>query len=213
MTAIIFDFDGTIMDSESVAYKVWSEIFAEHGATLSLETWVQCVGKPMGTFNPCEEIEKQTGKKVDHKALTAKKQDQKSIECDHLQTMEGVKEVIAFAKSKDLKLAVGSSSNSKWVEHHLSRMNLRSDFESVVCVNHVAKGKPDPDIFLQSAKNLGVKPEECIVLEDSVAGIEAANRAGMKSIAIPNPITKGSDFSHANIVLGSLLDLESRVFG
>ena len=120
----------------------------------------------------------------------------------------GVVEVLDEARQRGILTAVGSSSPCDWVKGHLERLSLFERFETVVTYDDVNEPKPSPEIFELVLKRLDVKPDDALVLEDSANGVLAASRANIRVVAVPNSVTEVMDFSLANEVLGSLLELD-----
>ena len=207
LQAVIFDFDGTMVDTESCAYDAWAEIYQEFGCQLPLSEWQRCVGASYSAFDPVDYLSQLSGQEHDRDALMARKNAVKSERADQSPLLPGVQELIIEAQNIGLKLAVASSSPYDWVHHHLTRTGLRDLFPIVVTKEDVKRVKPDPQIFLTAAERLEIAPSACLVLEDSLNGILAAKKAGMVCVAVPGPITKSLDFSTADIRLGSLLEL------
>ena len=213
--AIIFDFDGLIVDTETPAFHAWSAIFREHGVTLKLAEWVQCVGTDHGIFDPVDHLDvllKAGGlaKDLDRIALFADKDQRKSAISAVQPVLPGVVERMAEARALGLKIAVASSSGATWVKGHLSRIGLDVRVDAVVTKEDVARVKPFPDIYLKAAAVLGVAPAEGIAFEDSLNGVKAAKAAGMRCFAIPNGVTSGLDFAAADGVFPSLAALSLR---
>ena len=108
---------------------------------------------------------------------------------------------------------MASSSPSVWVERHLGGRGLLPRFQVVATSDLVERGKPWPDVFLEAATRLAVEPGRCLVIEDSHNGVTAAKAAGMICVAVPNPVTEGTDLSGADLVLDSVADLPWADFG
>ncbi|MBM7604316.1 HAD superfamily hydrolase (TIGR01509 family) [Metabacillus crassostreae] len=191
--AIIFDFDGLILDTETHEYEVLSEIFKEHDCELPLSVW----GKVIGTksdFSPYTYLEEQANKVIDHSSIK-KQLEERFTKRIHLEEARpGVIDYIMTAKELGLKVGLASSSSYKWVSTHLKRLNLLDEFECIRTSDHVEQVKPDPALYVEAAKCLNVEPEECIAFEDSANGALAAKRAGMKCVIVPNSVTKNLDF-------------------
>ncbi len=107
-----------------------------------------------------------------------------------------------------MKVGLASSSNYEWVSTHLSRLNLLDRFECIRTSDHVEFVKPDPALYIEAAKCLGVKPEECIAFEDSANGALAAKRAGMKCVTVPNSVTKELEFCEVDHRVESMAEME-----
>jgi beta-phosphoglucomutase-like phosphatase (HAD superfamily) len=119
-----------------------------------------------------------------------------------------VVELLDVAHAEGVPVAVASSSTRDWVETHLCRLGLRDRFEAVLTRDDVEQAKPAPDLFSAAARALGVAPERSIVFEDSFNGCTAAKAAGMVCVVAPNRITMIQDFSHADLVVDSLVELD-----
>ncbi|MCV9887282.1 HAD family hydrolase [Metabacillus halosaccharovorans] len=205
--AVIFDFDGLILDTETHEYEVLCEIFREHECELPLEVW----GKLIGTksdFNPYTYLEEQAKRKIDHAELKLVEKDRFNKRIQEEKARPGVIEYLDAAKELGLKVGLASSSNYEWVSSHLSRLNLLDRFECIRTSDYVEHVKPDPALYLEAAKCLGVKPEECIAFEDSANGALAAKRAGMKCVTVPNTVTKGLEFCEVDHRVESMAQME-----
>jgi HAD superfamily hydrolase (TIGR01509 family) len=205
--AIIFDFDGLILDTETHEYEVLCEIFAEHECELPLSIW----GKLIGTksdFSPFTYLEEQAKKVLDHNELSNLQKERFSQRIAQENARPGVNDYLEAAQTLGLKIGLASSSNYEWVSTHLKRLNLLDRFECIRTSDHVEVVKPDPALYLEAAKCLGVKPEECIAFEDSANGALAAKRAGMKCVTIPNTVTRDLDFCKVDHSLESMANME-----
>jgi len=205
--AVIFDFDGLIMDSEWPAYVAWSEIYQRFGVSLSLKDWVSCVGGYKTGFDPVLYLKEQVGESIDGEALFAEKEARKAALCELEPTLPGVLERIKEASKLGLTLAVASSSDRQWVDSHLIRLGIRDYFFGVITRSDVINAKPAPDLYLKAATTLDVKAESCIAIEDSLNGVNAAKAAGMFCVAVPNRVTRVLDFAAADIRVDSLANL------
>jgi HAD superfamily hydrolase (TIGR01509 family) len=119
-----------------------------------------------------------------------------------------VEKLLRLLKEKKLRIALSSSSARHWIDLILARLKIRGFFEVVVSREEVKKSKPWPEIYLLTAKKLSLTPKECLVLEDTPPGIEAAKKAGMKCLAVPNKFNQQADFSQADWVLRSLVEID-----
>ncbi len=207
LQAVIFDFDGLILNTEWPHFEVWRDIYAQRGYTLLLEQYTQCVGADHSHFDPFGNLEELTGQTLSKDEIDAIRLPRLREAVAALEVMPGVRERIAEAQDIGLKLAVASSSDHGWVDGHLKRLGLWDHFQAVVARDDVAQVKPAPDLFLLAAARLDVEPSGCVVFEDSHNGIVAAKRAEMLAIAVPNRVTEVSDFSMADAVLTSLDDI------
>ena len=201
--AVVFDFDGTIADTESLEYETWSEEFVAHGVSLDLDEWIQCVGG--GNWNVLDHLETLTGP-LDRSAVVASRRARFDARAEGLDTRTGVRGLIAQLDSRGTSLAVASSSYRGWVCGYLAEFGLAGSFPVVVTRDDVQQTKPAPDLFLLAAQRIGVPPAQCVAIEDSPKGIAAAREAGMKVVAFPNPVTESFDLSGADLVVRTLED-------
>ena len=205
--ALVFDFDGLIVDTEAPDYESWREVYEAHGGTLLLEEWTQYIGLGAAStpFNPYEHLQSQVPQVLDREAVRSHRR-KLYLDRVHAQPiLPGVQEYIRDAKRLGLKLAVASSSDCAWVTGHLLRLNLFHDFDVIRCADHVANTKPHPELYLAAVKNLGVLPHEAIAFEDSSHGVSSAKAAGLYAVAIPNAMTHRLPLEHADLRLNSAL--------
>ena len=208
MNALIFDFDGLILDTELPDFVSWQEVYASFGIELPLELWLTIVGGlSEAQFEPHEYLESKLNIKVDREQIWVQRRKSYLNHLEDQPILPGVEAILRDASEAGLKLGIASSSPCNWVLGHLTRLGLKSWFDVVITADDVAKTKPDPSLFLLTASKLRVKPSEVIVFEDSLNGVTGAKRAGMFVVAVPNQITKYSDFSAADLCVDSLADL------
>jgi len=201
--AIVFDFDGLILDTEEPVYRSWLEVYQAHGEELPFERWVQIVGSTNTLFHPQYHLEERLGKPLPKEVLERRIGRRTEMVLAQA-VLPGVQQHLDAAREMGLKLGVASSSTREWVEGHLARLGILERFQCVRCRDDVANAKPEPDLYLAVLDCLDVKAAEAIAIEDSPNGIAAAKRAGMRCVAIPNPITAGLDLSEADMTLASL---------
>lgn len=202
--ALVFDFDGVILETETPAFETWSEIYREHGHELPRERWVENIGASAWPFDALEHLASLVTAPFDHDAINARREARKIELVAALETMAGVREYLRDARRLGLRTAVASSGSDAYVSGHLARLGLRDSIDVVVCRDHVARGKPFPDLYLRAIEELGVAGTEAIAFEDSANGIAAAKAAGLRCVAVPNPITSTLDLSAADVRLDSL---------
>lgn len=208
--AVLFDFDGIIIDSEWPIYESWKRAFEAEGQTLAIETYVQCIGSDFDTWSPEKYLEELTGEEFDWPAINAKRQVELEADLEGVQPLPGVLDLFekfVSTGSGAKKLAVVSSSSHHWVDSWLEKLDLVRFVDHVVCRGDAPRIKPAPDLYLEAVKRFSLKPEECVVIEDSLNGVIAGNDAGCPTIAVPSRLTSCLDFSIANAVANSLTDL------
>jgi len=208
LKALIFDFDGLMIDTESPEYVALCEIYAEYGHTLPITTYVLIVGSEYNEqFEPISYLRGLTGEAVDVEAFWQRMNSRRMDIIEKLPPLPGVEDLIRDAKTRGIKLAVASSSPHSWVDKHLKRLNLFHYFDVIKCKDDVARVKPMPDLFLAALKELHMQKNEVVIFEDSLNGIIAAQRAGIRVIAVPNQITTHSKIQGEIMRLQSLADI------
>lgn len=212
LQAVIFDFDGLLLDSEWAAYGAWSAIYESYGQHLKLEKWVLCVGSGYHMFDPVFELETLTGLSFNRQELIATKDSLKSEACARLPLMDGAFELLKHLDEANVKIGLASSSSRSSIEKHLKRLQIDTFFDASVTGDEVLRIKPHPDLFLKCAQLLLVQPFQCLVFEDSLNGVRSAKEAGMHCIAVPNRVTKFLDFSLADQRIESLRNFQLSTF-
>jgi HAD superfamily hydrolase (TIGR01509 family) len=208
--ALIFDFDGLILDTETPDVHAWQNIYAEHGVSFPLESWGQIIGG-MGAsdFDAGIHLQSLLGRPMDLQALRALQNQISHSLVEQQALMPGVLGYLHEAKRLGLRLAIASSSRHSWVDPHAERLGIFHYFDTVICADDVGIGrtKPYPDLFLLALDQLGVRKQEAIIFEDSPNGVRAAQSAGIFVVAVPNPVTSLLSIENANLTLTSLTDL------
>ena len=209
MQAIVFDFDGLIIDTESAEYQSFCDLYAQHTVTLPFDTWAGIIGVSAAenTFDPYNYLAGQIQMPLDHETARTWRRSRFDEIFYALPVLPGVVETITEARRMGLKLAVASSSRSGWVLDNLKRVGLIDQFDTICTCDDVPRAKPDPALYLLATSRLGVEPQQAIALEDSPNGLWAAKRAGLFGVAIPNPLTSSLNFDHADLRLNSLADI------
>jgi len=207
--AIVFDFDGLILDTEEPVYRSWLEVYQAHGEELPFERWVQIVGSTTTGFHPQYHLEERLGRPLPKEVLDRRIGRRTEMILAQA-VLPGVVHHLDTARELGLKLGVASSSTHEWVEGHLARLGILDRFACVRCRDDVANAKPEPDLYISVLECLGVPASEAIAIEDSPNGVAAAKRAGLRCVAIPNSITAQLDLSEADVTLGSLAEITLR---
>ena len=207
--AIVFDFDGLILDTEEPVYRSWVEVYEAHGELLPFERWVQIVGSTTTEFHPQRHLEERLGRPLSQEVLEGRIGRRTEMILAQV-LLPGILQSIEDARGLGLKLGVASSSTRDWVSGHLERLGILGRFDCVRCRDDVNHAKPAPDLYLAVLDCLGVSASEAVAIEDSPNGVMAAKQAGIRCVAIPNSITATLDLSQADVLLRSLSDLPLR---
>jgi HAD superfamily hydrolase (TIGR01509 family) len=204
--ALIFDFDGLILDTESPDYQSWQETYQEHGCSLPLSEWAKWIGST-GTFDPYGYLSEQLGRPVDRTAIRTRRRARYAELMTGQSVLPGVQAYILTAERLGLKLGVASSASRVHVHGNLERLGLRTHFDSVHCADDVERVKPDPALYRAALRALDVTADQAIALEDSPNGVLAAKRAGLFCVAVPNALTRQLSLDLADLELESLAGL------
>ena len=204
VAAVLFDFDGVLVDTEWSIYDAWHRTFVSNGHPLPLEVYTQCIGSDFATWSPKTHLEELTGQAFDWHDLDLRRQEEIVRDLEGEGPMPGVVALLDKLEAKGIRRAVVSSSSHHWVDGWLEKIGLTSRFETVVCRGDAERIKPAPDLYLEAVKRLGLPAGDCLVIEDSLNGIKAAKAAGIPVWGVPNRVTACLDFSLASRVFGSL---------
>ena len=204
--AVIFDFDGLILDTETPQYQSWQEVYRHYGHELPLERWVAGIGCWDG-FDPYRTLEELLGHALDRDAIRAMRKPRRNALLRALPAQPGVLDYLHDAQQMGLQVAIASSSKRAWIDPHLQRLGLTAAFPNIRCADDVQRTKPDPEVYQASLAMFGIQPDQAIALEDSPNGVAAAVAAGIFCGAVPNPVTRGLNFASANLRIESLADL------
>ncbi|MFM2032898.1 MAG: hypothetical protein RLZZ297_1663 [Chloroflexota bacterium] len=202
----IFDFDGTILDTESQDFVVVEAMWQAHDVALELDEWRKGLGT-IGGFDPYSALESRIGRAIDRAHWKALNHERFLEHCLAQPLRPGVVDLIAYANTHGVTLTVGSSAQRDWVLRWLHAHDLHRHFATIVTANDVSAVKPSPEIFLTVAANVGAAPASCLVFEDSAHGATAASRAGMRCVAVPIPALVDAWMPPVALRLRSLADL------
>lgn len=205
--ALIFDFDGLILETEGPVYLSWCELYNSFGLDLPFEQWGQIIGTSSAEhFDPFAQLERALGKPLDRQRLSEQRR-RRELEMIYRQpVLPGVEQYLRDGKAMGLKMGVASSSSRQWVVGHLDRLGLLDYFDCVVTSDDVERTKPDPALFKLALRRLDVEAKDAVVFEDSPNGVLAAKKAGIFVIAVPNELTRRLNIDHADMHLNSLAE-------
>jgi HAD superfamily hydrolase (TIGR01509 family) len=204
--AVVFDMDGLMVDTEPLSHRAWAEALAPFGIELADEVYGRMIGHRSDVSAqivldayplPLTAVELLARKDAIYTKIRAR----------GVPEMPGLRELHAAIINGGLPWAVATSSPRHHAEEILTQLGLRQSCRAIVGGDEVTHGKPAPDIYLLAAKRLGIPPKQCLALEDSAPGCQAAAQAGMTTIAIPNGVTETAVFSCAHHIFTSLHDV------
>jgi HAD superfamily hydrolase (TIGR01509 family) len=205
--ALIFDFDGLILDTESTEYEAIREVFAAHGCDLSFALWADVIGRPRGYFDFYAHLEQVSGAVIDRELVRSRRR-ARVRELNLSQPLRpGVLDYLRQGREMSLKMGVASSSDRSWVCGHLDRLGLLEQFDAVKCFEDTGSHKPDPAPYRAVLDALEVAPGEAVAFEDSPNGVASAKAAGLFCVAVPNPVTRRLCLDQADICIESLAAL------
>ena len=203
--AIVFDFDGTMVDTETAVYEAVRRTYADFGLDLPPDAWMQAAGTMWGAHWVDELVHATAGAVDAHEARRRNRAHAAEID-DLTELRPGVQELLDDARAHGIPMAIASNSASDWIEYHLDRLGIRDHFASLATIDRVERGKPFPDPYLLACRELAAEPTSSVAFEDSEAGTQSAAAAGMFVIAAPGPMTLGHDLRAAHLVIDGFED-------
>jgi HAD superfamily hydrolase (TIGR01509 family) len=205
--ALIFDFDGLILDTETPVFQSWQEIYDSYGCQLDFEKWVVNIGKGEDDFNPILDLEQLLGRRLNSELLTSLHQERERALVEVQPVLPGVEDYLQAARRLGLTVGLASCSSREWVTGHLERLSLMKYFDCILTGEDARSLKPEPELYRKTLDCLEVLPKETVAFEDSTHGILAARRAGIFCVFVPNPLSRWLPTNHANLHLDSLGDI------
>lgn len=207
--AVIFDMDGTMVNTEKLWSVVNHTLSANHGVVYVDEVRRQMMGRKdsecLAVFKDFYKLDTPLEDLI---------QERRSIllaDLSSIQVNAGLYELLELLEKLEIKKAVATSSFGEFTRRIVTIFDLERRYDAIVTADDVQRSKPDPELFLTAAARIGVEPKDCLVLEDAQNGVEAAKHAGMKCIAIPHQYSQSHDFSSADLVLPSMLEITESV--
>lgn len=200
--AVIFDFDGLIVDTESFWYIAYKHVLKNYGIELPLKGYGKVIGTNNGQLQQYLTSLSEVALQFD--LIEAAAHDHYYTLMESPELREGVLDYLGSAKKAELKIGLASSSKRAWVEGYLKKFKIDHFFETVQTKENVIKTKPDPELYIRATQALGVEPQEAFAFEDSFNGLKAARAAGLQCVIVPNSVTAHSPFTHFTHRLSSM---------
>lgn len=207
VAGLIFDFDGLMVDTERCLAEVLVEVLAELGATATYADFGHLFGSTEVDHKWEALVEQWCGSRVSMAELDARLDVLVTPRMDDLPLLPGVEDLLRGARDAGWRVALATGRRRARLDPMLERLGVDGHFDAVVTAEEVDRGKPAPDIFLAAAGRLGLPPDACTVVEDSVPGCEAALAAGMRVVVCPSVVSAHCDFPPEARRVGSLADL------
>lgn len=201
--ALVFDFDGLILDTETPLIDAYSEVHATHNVPFDRSVFLRSVGHADYAFDPWHGFSPH----ADRAALELDRRTRKDALLLSQPILPGVVALLDAARAGDIRVGVASNSEHTWVDPHLTRLGLRDRFDFIACREDAASPKPEPDLYKLVLNRFGLRGHEAIAFEDSHTGSLAAKRANMWAVAVPNESTAHHDFAHVDLRVSSLADV------
>ncbi len=209
--ALVFDFDGLMLDTEGPLVESWRVIYARCGVEpLTIEEWAGSLGlddQDPAKLDPLGRLERAMGRPLSDELQAERRRIRNEI-VDAEPIRPGVEALLDQAERLGVPVGIASSSPVSWIERHLGPRGMLDRFAVVSCAGDGVRGKPDPATYALACGRLDADPAHSVALEDSPNGVRAAKAAGMTCIAVPNGVSRDLDVSHADLVVASLLDVD-----
>lgn len=184
--AVIFDFDGLLVDTEMIAYRIFKELVIPYGYDFTLQNYTQNYCGKMGMVNIKNLISSYNLPFGPEEGVVMMREREKEIFAEGVKLKNGALELLRFLNEHSYKTAIATSSTNERASKILKEHGIENQFDAFVFADDIKRSKPFPDVFLKAAEKLEVQPKDCLVLEDSEAGIEASANAGIPVICIPD---------------------------
>lgn len=188
MVAVILDFDGTVVDTESTEYTSWHEVYESLGVAFPFDRWTLAVGAG-SVFDPIRHLEDALGHTLDRDAILEERRVRDRELSESLPLRPGISSLIQACREDGVPLGLATNSHRRWVLPHLERLGIRDVFTAMATGDDDVPPKPEPDLYRLVLTRLGILPENAVAIEDSPNGYAAAARTGVVCVVVPNPVT------------------------
>ena len=203
LRALVFDFDGLVVDTETPLVEAYGDVYRKHGVAFDRAEFERQIGHASFAFDPWRAF----GPGADREALEQERRAINLARTEQQPVLPGIRALIEAASGEGLRLGIASNSSHGWVEGHLRRLGLHGFFSAFGCKGDTPAPKPEPDIYRLVVNALGCRAVESVALEDSAAGVKAALRAGLWVVAIPNATTADHDHDGAHWTVASAAEV------
>jgi HAD superfamily hydrolase (TIGR01509 family) len=204
LEAVLFDFDGLLVDTETAAFESWRGVFTDHGHVLTAAEWLPNVGANPEPFDPRARLEELVGAALAWEVIDRRR---RAFRRERCQPRDGARDLVVEAAAWGLRTGLVSNSDRAWIDENLEATGLDLSFDVVVCWDDGLDPKPSPAPYLAALDQLGVAARSAIAFEDSPSGVAAATAAGIECVMVPNAMTSLADPAAADLVVASLADI------
>jgi HAD superfamily hydrolase (TIGR01509 family) len=201
--ALLFDFDGLILDTETPLIDAYAEVHAAHGVAFDRTAFLRSVGHADYAFDPWHGFSPH----ADRSALELERRSRKDDLMLRQPILPGVTSLLETARATGLRVGLASNSHHAWVDTHLQRLGLFAHFDFIACREDAPSPKPEPDLYKLVLNRFGLRGHEGVAFEDSHTGSLAAKRSNLWAVAAPNESTAHHDFSHVDWLVASLTEV------
>jgi HAD superfamily hydrolase (TIGR01509 family) len=202
--ALLLDFDGLVLDTETTDFESWAEVYREHRVELPRDRWERAIGSDGSGFAPFEHLCELTGLALDETEVRARRRPRRDAMVAGLRPLPGVEDWIRAARERGMGVAIVSSSPTWWVEQHLEGVGMHAHFDFLMTVDRADNAKPHPELYLRALAEFQLSAADALAVEDSPNGVQAAKAAQLFCVAVPGPMTRRRSFEHADLLLDSL---------
>lgn len=206
--AILFDFDGLILDTETTEFIAFQEICRQYHYEMPLDVWSQWTGSADSVQRACRHLEQAIGAPLDHDEIRSRHGEVFRGMIATADLLPGVIEKLEEGKRRGLRIGLATSAHYDWAVGYVKKYGLLDYFDCIRTKEDVIRSKPDPQIYREALAGLSIGPQEAIAFEDSLFGLQAAKAGGVYCVVVPNALTQGFAFEQADLRLQSLLEMD-----
>lgn len=205
LQGLVFDFDGTIVDTETPEYESARAVWAHYGLQLDHGFWESHVGA--SNFDWLAQLATEVGEGFDAHEADRRRFEIHRVLIEKTSPNPGVVDLMVAAAERAIPVAIATNAPGVWPEHHLERMGIRHHVGPIISIDDVRRGKPHPDPFALACERIGADPRRCVAFEDSEIGVTSAVAAGLYVVAVPHHLSANHDVSPAHQVRETLAGL------
>jgi beta-phosphoglucomutase len=207
LKAVLFDLDGTLLDNNEVHYKAWKKYLKDNGKEISDEDFKENISGRTNQDAVEYVYDKKMSKEEAEKYYLKKEEIYREMFAPDIKAINGLEAFLEDLKNNGVTMAIATSGIKVNIDFMFDHVPIKQYFKEIVDANDIKKGKPEPEIFLKTAEELGFSGQQCIVFEDSIAGVQAGKAAGMKVVALTTTHTP-EELSEADLVIKDYTEID-----